>query len=217
MGIITQASLLVSIARPSEQTRIILSTTEGAGFHPPSVNITRRSLLLTKGNHWRFGTQAETPVLYNCPEMRSCEGAWGSELTTNIITVWAVEEVGVGGSLRNTNLQLLFVCLFYGAPCWEGRLSSPLVSLATVIGWTCLPWLWGLLASVRPFGMRWKERTQLSLLSCAHISHGHFFHSRARFQQRVKHVSSVADHLETWGQTFCPDPWAGLWRWLQLV
>lgn len=85
----------------------------------PFLDITRRSLLLAKGNHWRLGTQAETAVLYNCPEMRSCGGARGSKLTTNIITVGAVEEVGerAGGGRRVYATQAsnwFFVCLFYG-------------------------------------------------------------------------------------------------------
>lgn len=77
--------------------------------------------------------------------MRSCGGARGSELTTNIITVWAVEEVGDragGGSLRNTSLQLLFLCLFYGASCWEGRLLSRHVSLDAVVGVSVSLYIW---------------------------------------------------------------------------
>lgn len=112
MGIITQA-VLVSIARPLELSRMILSATAFRLFSP---FWTRRSLLLAKGNHWRLGTQAETAVLYNCPEMRSCGGARGSKLTTNIITVGAVEEVGerAGGGAEFTQhkppIGFLYVC-----------------------------------------------------------------------------------------------------------
>lgn len=108
-------------------------------FFPPSVNITRRSLFLTKGNHWRFGTQAETPVLYNCPEMRSCGGAWGSELTTNIITVWAVEEVGVfGGEFAQPKPTIAF-CMFV---LWGFMLRRPFILPAGQPGyshWLNLP------------------------------------------------------------------------------
>lgn len=144
-----------------------------SAFFPPFLDVTRRSVLLAKGNHWRLGTQAETLVLYNWPEMRSCGGARGSKLTTNIITVGAVEEVGerAGGGRGVYPTQAsnwVFFCMFV---LWRFPLRRLFTLPASQPGCNWPPLSEGIVGVSASVWDTRKERTQLSLLSCAHVSH----------------------------------------------